>query len=328
VTGFPAASFPAAFSTEAEAVAAAAPDPRFGVDDVVAELGALRVESLQTRQRIGRPPKLPARKALADVVEKLAAALFPNRLGAPDLTDEGLDHFVGHTLDSALRALYGEVRRELRFKANLAPENRAEIPAATVIVAVFSRRLPQVRKLLDTDILAAYQGDPAAQSIDEVLVCYPGIVAIIYHRLAHELYKLGAPLVARIIAEIAHSNTGIDIHPGASIGAHFFIDHGTGVVIGETAIIGERVRIYQAVTLGAKRFPVNEQGEIIKGGARHPIVEDDVVIYAGATILGRVTIGRGSSIGGSVWLTKSVPENSHITQALVRNDEFTNGGGI
>jgi serine O-acetyltransferase len=303
-------------------------DLRLDIRRAVAELGALRVESLQTRQRIGRPPKLPARRTLAHVVEKLAASLFPNRLGAPDLTDEGLDYFVGHTLDTALKALYGEIRRELRFKANLTPESREEIPEAAAIVEAFLAKLPKVRRLLDSDILAAYQGDPAAQSIDEVLVCYPGITAITYHRLAHELYALGAPLTARIIAEIAHSATGIDIHPGATIGESFFIDHGTGVVIGETAVIGKRVRLYQAVTLGAKRFPVDENGDIIKGGARHPIVEDDVVIYAGATILGRITIGRGSSIGGSVWLTRSVPPDSHITQALTRNDEFVGGSGI
>ena len=182
--------------------------------------------------------------------------------------------------------------------------------------------------MLESDIIAAYQGDPAARSVDEVLVCYPGIVAITYHRLAHELYTLGVPLIARIISEIAHSATGIDIHPGASIGGSFFIDHGTGVVIGETTIIGERVRIYQAVTMGAKRFEVDNNGELLKGGARHPIVEDDVVIYAGATILGRVTIGRGSSIGGSVWLTKSIPPDSNITQAQTRNEVFVAGEGI
>ena len=145
--------------------------------------------------------------------------------------------------------------------------------------------------------------------------CYPGINAVIYHRLAHILYSHGAPLVARMIAELAHSTTGIDIHPGAQIGERFFIDHGTGVVIGETAIIGQRVRLYQAVTLGAKRFQKDDHGVLIKGNLRHPIVEDDVVIYAGATILGRVTIGSGSIIGGNVWLTHSVPAHSIITQS-------------
>ena len=172
-----------------------------------------------------------------------------------------------------------------------------------------------MHNLLDTDIKSAYEGDPAARSVDEVLVCYPGTQAIIHYRIAHVLHELGLPLIARMITELAHSATGIDIHPGAVIGESFFIDHGTGVVIGETAIIGKHVRIYQAVTLGAKRFPTDEHGNPLKGNARHPIVEDDVVIYAGATILGRITIGRGSAIGGNVWLTRSVPAGSNITQA-------------
>jgi serine O-acetyltransferase len=158
--------------------------------------------------------------------------------------------------------------------------------------------------------------------------CYPGVAAVIRHRLAHQLYLLGVPMLARIIAEIAHSQTAIDIHPGAEIGESFFIDHGTGVVIGETAVIGRHVRLYQAVTLGAKRFEVDEHGALIKNYARHPILEDDVVIYAGATVLGRITIGRGSAIGGNVWLTHSVPPGSNITQAKVRTESFDDGGGI
>jgi serine O-acetyltransferase len=145
------------------------------------------------------------------------------------------------------------------------------------------------------------------------------VLAMIHHRLAHNLYVLGLPLLARMVAELAHGKTGIDIHPGADIGARFFIDHGTGVVIGETAVLGERVRLYQAVTLGAKRFAVNEEGLLEKGLARHPIVEDDVIIYAGATILGRVTIGRGATIGGNVWITASVPAGGSVTQASLQN---------
>jgi serine O-acetyltransferase len=179
----------------------------------------------------------------------------------------------------------------------------------------FLLTLPQVRLLLDSDVLAAYQGDPAARSVDEVLLCYPGLRALISHRLAHELYKLGLPLISRVIAELAHAETGIDIHPGATIGSGCFIDHGTGVVIGETAVIGERVRIYQNVTLGAKSFPTDGDGNLVKGQPRHPIVEDEVVIYAGATVLGRVTIGRGAVIGGNVWLTRSVAPGALVTQA-------------
>jgi serine O-acetyltransferase len=195
-------------------------------------------------------------------------------------------------------------------------------------VKEFTAVLPRVRALLDTDVRAAFNGDPSARSIDEIVFSFPGIAAIIRHRLAHQLYRHGVTMIARIIAEHAHSETGIDIHPGAEIGEGFFIDHGTGVVIGETAIIGRNVRLYQAVTLGAKRFEADGDGALRKNYPRHPIVEDDVVIYAGATILGRVTVGRGSSIGGNVWLTQSVPRNSNVTQAKPRNESFDDGAGI
>jgi serine O-acetyltransferase len=179
-----------------------------------------------------------------------------------------------------------------------------------------------------SDVEAAYDGDPALQIKDEAIFSYPGVLAITNQRIAHELYALGVPLIPRMITEHAHALTGIDIHPGARIGERFFIDHGTGVVIGETAILGANVRIYQGVTLGAKSFPKDERGLPIKGIDRHPIVEDDVVIYSGATILGRVTIGRGSSIGGNVWLTHGVPPGSRVTQAEVREQGFEFGGGI
>jgi len=281
------------------------------IGSIVGELRRIRDASLEHRNRRNRPPKLPSRKALATVVDGLAAALFPNRLGPPGLTDDGIDYFVGHTLDVALRELCDQVTRELRF----AEEDSSVEQRACHLVREFAASLPGIRLLLDSDIRAAFEGDPAARSADEVLVCYPGITAITHHRIAHQLHSLGVPLIARIVAEIAHSATGIDIHPGATIGESFFIDHGTGVVIGETAIIGRHVRLYQAVTLGAKRFDMEEDGSLVKGNARHPIVEDDVVIYAGATILGRITIGKGSTIGGNVWLTKSVPPGSTVTQA-------------
>lgn len=298
------------------------------IDMVVGELRTLRVKSLENRQRRDRPPKLPSRKVLANVAEGLSAALFPNRLGLPELTDESVDYYVGHTLDVTLRDLLAQIRRELRFVSGLEAISNADREQASAITQAFAKRLPCIRSLLESDIQAAYEGDPAARSSDEVLVCYPGITAITHYRLAHELHRLGAPLIARMISEIAHSSTGIEIHPGAQIGGSFFIDHGTGVVIGETAIIGEHVRLYQAVTLGAKRFPVDEHGALVKGNLRHPIVEDDVVIYAGATILGRITIGRGSTIGGNVWLTRSVPPGSTISQAQIRNEMFDGGAGI
>jgi serine O-acetyltransferase len=300
----------------------------WGIDTLVAQLRDLRVQSLETRSRRDKPPKLPSRKELQLILEGLGAVLFPNRLGLPDLNDEGIDYFVGHTLETVLRKLYKQISRELHFNSGHQGVNKADHEQAIIIARQFAAQLPTVRQLLDSDIQAAFEGDPAARSPDEVLVCYPGITAIIHHRLAHILYQLGAPLVARVIAEIAHSATGIDIHPGAQIGESFFIDHGTGVVIGETAIIGRHVRVYQAVTLGAKRFEKDDHGLLVKGNARHPIVEDDVVIYAGATILGRITIGHGSTIGGNVWLTHSVPPGSNITQARVHSELFHGGAGI
>ena len=266
--------------------------------------------------------ELPSRAAMAEILEALCGALFPMRLGPVDLREESEDFYVGHTLDVALNALLAQARLELRYAARHSAQADTEVETKTIqIIQDFALALPGLRSLLDTDVLAAYHGDPAARSVDEVLLCYPGILAVIHHRLAHHLYRAGLPLLARISAEIAHSATGIDIHPGAQIGRSFFIDHGTGVVIGETAIIGERVRIYQAVTLGAKRFPADEDGQLQKGQPRHPIVEDDVVIYAGATILGRITIGKGSTIGGNVWLTRSVPAGSNLTQANLQHDD-------
>ena len=303
-------------------------DLKWNISTVVAELGRLRNASLESRQRTEEQTKMPSRKALVEIVDGLSIALFPNRLGRSDLTGEGVDYFVAHTLDMTLRELFDQILLELQYAAALEGSHADQRQRASVITREFAALLPSVRKLLESDLKAAFEGDPAARSEDEVLVCYPGITAVTHHRLAHNLFSLGAPLIARMVAEIAHSVTGIDIHPGAQIKGSFFIDHGTGVVIGETAIIGERVRLYQAVTLGAKRFPKDENGILIKGAPRHPIVEDDVVVYAGATILGRITIGQGSSIGGNVWLTQSVPPGSNITQAKVRSDVFDGGGGI
>ena len=293
-------------------------------------VGGLRGAREQWRTRNGRSSgeqggrELPSREAMRKILEQLCGALFPMRLGPVDLREESEDFYVGHTLDAALTALLAQARLELRYAARQGGGGKVDADAQALrVVQGFASALPGLRSLLDTDVLAAYHGDPAARSVDEVLLCYPGILAVIHHRLAHHLYNAGLPLLARISSELAHSATGIDIHPGAQIGPSFFIDHGTGVVIGETAIIGERVRIYQAVTLGAKRFPADESGQLQKGHPRHPIVEDDVVIYAGATILGRITIGKGSTIGGNVWLTRSVPPGSNLTQANLQHDDGT-----
>ncbi|MDB5893708.1 MAG: serine acetyltransferase [Rhodoferax sp.] len=300
----------------------------FEVNAIVHSLGRIRQDWREAQRRSREPGgrEFPSRDAMAGVVESLKGALFPMRLGPTDLRHESEDFYVGHTLDSALHALLAQVRLELKYDTRLHPRPDAEIEVqAEQAVRAFAAALPPIRMLLDSDVMAAYQGDPAARSVDEVLLCYPGVLAMIHHRLAHQLYRLGLPLLARIAAELAHSQTGIDIHPGAQIGASFFIDHGTGVVIGETAVIGERVRLYQAVTLGAKRFPVDAQGNLEKGLPRHPVVEDDVVIYAGATVLGRVTLGRGAMIGGNVWLTHDVPPGGHVTQADSRHDSLPGG---
>ncbi len=293
----------------------------FEVGEIVRALRGVREEwrDLQKRSREPGGREFPSRDALARIVEGFKGALFPMRLGPTDLRHESEDFYVGHTLDAALQELLGQARLELNFNARHAAPPAHEIEAqATEAVRAFARALPALRRLLDSDVLAAYQGDPAARSVDEVLLCYPGVLAMIHHRLAHALYQLGLPLLARIVAELSHAQTGIDIHPGAQIGASFFIDHGTGVVIGETAVIGERVRVYQAVTLGAKRFPTDSEGQLKKGLPRHPVVEDEVVIYAGATILGRVTLGRGATIGGNVWITDDVAPGASVTQASLQ----------
>jgi serine O-acetyltransferase len=294
---------------------------------VLADLHELQTKLDQGLRRDGTIAELPSRKTVIEAVDGLVAALFPRHFGPQGLTGAGVKGFVDFTVDAALRALEEQARREFQLQS-LQPDAVGAAQRASGVIAAFAAALPKLRALLETDIHAAFDGDPAAKSLDEVLFCYPGVTAIIRHRFAHELCILGASLIARIIAEAAHAETGIDIHPGAEIGEGFFIDHGTGVVIGETSIIGRRVRLYQAVTLGAKRFSVDEHGALIKNYPRHPIVEDDVVIYAGATVLGRITIGRGSSIGGNVWLTQSVPPGSNITQAKLRNDVFDDGGGI
>lgn len=295
----------------------------FDTPDIVASLRAVRRQWRETQKRSsdagGR--EFPSRDALVGIVDQLKGALFPMRLGPTDLHTNSEDFYVGHTLETALHGLLEQVRLELRYVARQLGEEGSDVDArAFAVTRAFANALPAIRSLLDTDVQAAYHGDPAARSVDEVLLCYPGVLAMIHHRLAHQLYTLGLPLLARIVAELAHGQTGIDIHPGAQIGESFFIDHGTGVVIGETAVIGRRVRLYQAVTLGAKRFETGPDGALQKGQPRHPVVEDDVVVYAGATVLGRVTIGRGATIGGNVWVTHDVPPGGNVTQAVARHN--------
>ena len=272
---------------------------------------------------------LPSRAAVISVVEDLRSVLFPGYFGTSDLHDESLHYFVGATLARALRVLEEQICRGLAFSERHDVDTCTHCAGASSAAArTFLGRLPAIRRMAASDVEAAYEGDPALKSRDEAIFAYPGIFAVTNQRIAHELFALDVPLIPRIITEHAHTITGIDIHPGARIGDRFFIDHGTGVVIGETAVIGNRVRIYQGVTLGAKSFPLDERGKPIKGIDRHPIVEDDVVIYAGATILGRITIGKGSSIGGNVWVTSSVPSGSRVTQVQAREAPYGDGGGI
>ncbi len=292
------------------------------IDALAAELRLARQDWRAAHKRHAEygATGFPSRHVLEKIMAALCGALFPLRLGPSFVRLHNENAFVAETLQTALSRLYGQIRLELGYALHdgVAPQD----DRAGVLIGAFARALPSLRRVIDTDVEAAYVGDPAARSVDEVLLCYPGLLAIIHHRLAHLLHELGAPLVARIVAEIASSKTGIDIHPGAQIGGSFFIDHGTGVVIGATAVIGDRVRLYQAVTLGARNFAADADGALLRGVPRHPIVEDDVVVYAGATILGRVTIGARSTIGGNVWLTGDVPPDSFVTQAQLSRDRI------
>jgi serine O-acetyltransferase len=285
-----------------------------------------------TRQEPNVPhPGLPSREALAWVVDELRSVLFPGYVGGHGgVNAEALTFHVGATLDRVLGTLEEQVSRALCFVCQEPDPARCAAceHQARTACAQFLSRLPEIKRLLATDVRAAYEGDPAATSPAETILCYPGILALTCQRLAHELYALDVPLLPRIITEHAHSLTGIDIHPGARIGESFFIDHGTGVVIGETTEIGRHVRLYQGVTLGARSFPLDEHGHPVKGIPRHPIVEDDVIIYSGATVLGRITIGAGSVIGGNVWLTHSVQPGSQVSQTAVRQSQFADGEGI
>lgn len=271
-------------------------------------------DELGLSHRVNACEALPSREILTRLMGELRGVLFPRYFGRSGVTADGMRYHVGALLDRVTVGLEEQLRRGLCFvcrKQGCIEDCRER---AAEMTRRFVATLPEIQRLLMTDAQAAYEGDPAATSADETIFCYPGIFAMIHHRIAHELYKIGVPMIARIISEQAHSATGIDIHPGARVGERFFIDHGTGVVIGETSVIGNNVRIYQGVTLGAKSFPLDEHGNPIKNIDRHPIIEDDVVIYAGATILGRVVIGKGSVIGGNVWLTHAVPPGSRVSQ--------------
>jgi serine O-acetyltransferase len=300
------------------------------LEEVVQQLCAVD-DGLVRPASQGCHPNLPSQQILGRMILEFRTVLFPGYFGTTsELTPEGLHFHVGSTLDRLVRSLGEQIQRGFCFACR--DRNPGNCPQceerALRVTREFVARLPGVRRLLATDVQAAYTGDPAATNPAETILCYPGVLALMCHRLAHELYRLEVPLLPRIISEQAHTLTGIDIHPGARVGESCFIDHGTGVVIGETSEIGRRVRIYQGVTLGARSFPVDANGHLVKGIPRHPIVEDDVVIYGGATVLGRITIGAGSVIGGNVWLTHSVPPGSRVSQTEARQERYVGGAGI
>lgn len=301
------------------------------IDEIIAKVNELRSVSQFTRYNGALPPELPSKEAIKSIIETLISVLYPRHYGPTGITNEKVVDYQRNMLITALGRLQKQIRLEIALSSSSINNDIVHLDIGRRAVEIsneLAESLPNIRALLDKDIQAAFDGDPSAKSIDEIIFCFPGVAAVIRHRIAHQLYLSGATMIARIISEISHSETSVDIHPGAEIGEGFFIDHGTGVVIGETSIIGRNVRLYQAVTLGAKRFEKNEDGVLVKGQPRHPIVEDDVVIYAGATVLGRITIGHGSSIGGSVWLTHSVPPRSNVTQAKVHTETFGDGSGI
>ncbi len=261
---------------------------------------------------------LPSKKVVIEVLEDLFTVLFPGYLGDSEITKANIKYYLGTKLTSVYTQLTLEVEKSLKYicrKVKECPQDVCQ-KRAHVVVRELLEELPEIRSKLSGDIEAAYSGDPAAVSTDEVILSYPCVLAITTYRIAHELYLRAVPLIPRIMSEHMHSLTGIDIHPGAKIGKNFFIDHGTGVVIGETAEIGDNVKLYQGVTLGALSFPKDEKGNIIKGRKRHPTIGNNVVIYSGATLLGGETvIGDNVVIGGNVWITSSVPTGTRITIA-------------
>jgi serine O-acetyltransferase len=259
---------------------------------------------------------LPARDKILEILDLFTELLFPGYAGKRQVTKTNINFIVGDILCQIYTELYEQIELAYKYACRIRECHDCDCPTkAENVTQYLLSHLPKIRELLKGDIKAAYEGDPAAQSYEEIVISYPCITAIAAYRIAHELYLQDVPLIPRIMSECAHSRTGIDIHPGANIGKNFFIDHGTGVVIGETTIIGDNVKIYQGTTLGAMSFPKDDRGKIIKGRKRHPTIEDNVTIYAEATILGDVTIGKNAVIGGNVWVKDSVPAGVTVTTA-------------
>ena len=273
-------------------------------------------KSVYHENRDGEP--FPSGLALKQIVDLCRSILFPGYFGNPMVDRRTIKYHIGVNVERLQALLEEQVLAGLCFGCTDEERSLADKKAESKqVVSVFVEFLPELRRVLMTDIEAAYYGDPAAKSFAEIILCYPAVRAISNHRIAHKLLEQGVPMIPRMISEMAHSETGIDIHPGATIGERFSIDHGTGVVIGETAIIGNNVKIYQGVTLGAKSFELDEFGNPVKNVPRHPILEDDVIVYANATILGRVTIGKGAVIGGNIWVTSDVERGAKVVQSKV-----------
>lgn len=275
------------------------------------------LKGLFHQHREGSP--LPSGKELQEIIELSRSIIFPGFYGKSSVNLRTIRYHIGVNIERLHKLLTDQIMAGLCFAIDCDDDNDGCIPGieeAADIATQFIGKLPQIRTVLASDVLATYNGDPAAESFGEVISCYPVIKALTNYRIAHELLLLGVPLIPRIITEMAHSETGIDIHPEAQIGHHFTIDHGTGVVIGATCIIGNNVKLYQGVTLGAKSFPLDEKGNPIKGIPRHPILEDDVIVYSNATILGRVTIGKGAIVGANIWVTENMePETKKFKKS-------------
>lgn len=302
-------------------------------DYTLADVVALLVESGDSgpaTHRYSDDMPMPSVETLSDIVESLRTVLFPGYFGPSEITPDTMPYYIGATLDRVKRQLADQIHRGYCFVCDKTKVERCSdcVARSNGVARDFITRLPRIREYLLKDVEAAYDGDPAAKTHGETIFCYPSVRTMTNYRIAHELYDLDVDIIPRIIGEMAHSDTGIDIHPGATIGKSFFMDHGTGTVIGETCIIGDNVRVYQGVTLGAKSFPKGDDERLIKGLPRHPVVEDDVIIYAGATILGRITIGKGSVVGGNVWITRDVPPGAQIVQSRAMQQSFVDGGGI
>ena len=262
---------------------------------------------------MGIGERVPKKSEIIDLVKELQRVMFPGYFGTENTAYVSLDNFAGCSLASIYEKMNKQIRTALAY-TNEKKDEQDIRDKAEALTRTFLERLPHIQEMLWKDVEAEYDGDPAANSKEEIIFCYPGIFAIFVYRIAHELYELQIPFIPRIMTEYAHGETGIDINPGAKIGEYFFIDHGTGVVIGATSIIGNHVKLYQGVTLGAKSFPLDAQGNPIKGIDRHPILEDGVIVYSNSTILGRITIGRGAVIGGNVWVTEDVPAGTKVLQ--------------